>query len=191
MPTQNITPDNIQDYELINDNIVNVETGEIVTNIYDVKFFLDQEEAKTKIKRVFKNSWKKTDSFTKVYQTPILNISIEAFGLFYFFVSYTRTSTNEVIISGDDGPTNDFLIEKFNLSKRKLIYILNELEENNLIYKETKKKKRHIYVNPIYAFNGKNLSISTYLFFCSGVGTKKRANTDKKNKRTGAKIKLL
>lgn len=191
MPTQNITQDNIQDYELINDNIVNVETGEVVTNIYDVKFFLEQEEAKTKTKKTFRNAWKKKDHFVKVYQTPTTNVSIEALGLFYFLVCYAKPINNEVIVSGEDGPTNEWLMEHFEIGKRKLIYILSELEDNNLIVKEIEKKKRRIYINPNFAFNGRNLSVTTYIKFLDGVRIKKRVNADKKNAKTQGKHKLL
>lgn len=175
MPTQNITPENIQDYELVDEQIVNVETGEVVTNIHDVQFFLKYDQEKTKTVRMFKNNWRNKEQFIKLYQKQLPVVSLDAMGLFYFLILHAAPVTNEVLINKTP-PTNEYFEKFFQTGKRKIIYLLDELEEKKMIVRDNMMKGRKIYVNPDYAFNGRNLSYSTYLSFAIDTVLRKEGN---------------
>jgi DNA-binding MarR family transcriptional regulator len=158
-----VTKRNYSEFEVINDRLVYLETGEIVDDVFVI---LDYYNITTELEKddsggFYHNNWNKRHKFTKFYQVDsrLLNqeISIQAKGLLFVLMSYLAKSTNEVIINGNR-PTNSDLAKLTGVSRATIKRVLSELEECNAIKRLEETKKRAILVNPHICFNGKNIS---------------------------------
>jgi hypothetical protein len=156
------------DFVVSHGKLVYKPTGEIVSDIaiildhYNMTVKMDKED--TLPTEYFYNNWNRSNKFTKLYQIEprILNseLSLQARGLLFVFMTHLVKSTNEVVINGHR-PSNRDLVKATGVSNSTLMRLFIELEELNIIKRIGGTTNRAILVNPYLCFNGKNLAKST------------------------------
>lgn len=161
----------LKSYRYVKDKdiIININTGEIVTNIAVLKQYkkIKQMEANEKSDYIL-TPWETSSKFTKLYHDNIkLLFDIKNVGirmLFLWLCSNLEQSTNIVKIN-HISPLNDDICKTLKISERSLKTYLKYLEDNRYIVREGRGKGRLIYVNPLIAFNGKFITKETYRIF--------------------------
>jgi len=165
-----ITMFNVHEYyENENQQIINILTGEILTQ-RDIHEQYDQALSdKLDFDSPYeKLPWKPTDKFSKTYsdelsELPLLKYA-EGYHLIILFIGNIQWASNEVLIDKKP-PTNDVLAKLISPSSRMIKTYLQELESHKIIRRVGKGKARRIYLNPKYAFNGRMILKETTALF--------------------------
>lgn len=164
----NISKNNYKKFVIKGDKLIFIETGEIIDNIHTILDYYHMtvklEKEHSVPKEYYYNNWLKGKKFTKLYQIDGRNyheeLSLQAKGLLFIFMTHLLKSTNEVFINGHR-PTNKELMKLTGVSMNTLTKLFEELDKANLVKRKGNTTKRIILVNPYLCLNGQNIIKST------------------------------
>ena len=176
----------VQNNEGVDTRLVNTETGEFFDNYNDFKNSQDKNIKDIKnetqfVKQTFgikdkkdthQFNWNNNKGnptyFTKNYKTYqkecIKNMNMNEIGLMTILSNYLESETNRVLVNKSN-PSNKTLADISNLGISTLKKTLANLKDNNLIYTIGNGLGREIYINPNWAFDGKDIEKKTLDFF--------------------------
>lgn len=105
-------------------------------------------------------NWMKSKHFIKIYRTElreylkIAELSPHAGLLLLHLQPYIEFKTNKIHIGQVDNISNEYLEKLTNLSKKKIVLSLKELEDKKFIARVGKSQQREIYFNPYLLCSG-------------------------------------
>jgi hypothetical protein len=160
-----ITVLNLHEYKEENYKLVHIPTSEIMDDRRLWDEFATALNDKYDLENPYtKSPWNKNSYFSKFYGCDIKFNHKDCSSIILLFINNLVWSTNEIVIN-NHSPTNQILMDYFNISEPTIQRCLHELELNKVIARVGKNQNRKIFFNPKYAFNGVMILKSTLELF--------------------------